>query len=244
MPITSIDADELLQTCLACGAEHRIPLNKGLSKSKKEPYALADGDTLEVKIDGEAVSQTIMFSSADFEYIGAAQAAEVVTKIDAALVGGTADEDAGAIRIVSQSSAMETTAVEITGGTARRKLGFDGRRRGPLVLGVSKGDGPFKQTAVDTIDLPHCPDCGAKECLVRTWDQTPPGFENTFHGIHRRAVNALAQHLKATGYSDADAKAIHDDEPEPPPDIEPDFPLSGLTLPKPPTLAPGDPVEP
>ncbi len=243
MPLTALDADELQQACLACGAEHTIPLSTGLSKSKKEPYVLSDGDTLLVKIDDETEAQTITFADGDFQDIGSAKAAEIVAKIDAALVGGSASVDANAVRIVSLSSAMGTTSVEISGGTAYRKLGFDGRKRGPLVLGVSKGEGSFKQTAVDTIDLPHCPDCGAKECLVRTWDETPPGLENTFHGRHRRAVNALAQHLRATGFSDPDAQTIHDGELGPPPDIEPGFPVHGLTLPWPPmnTPDPGDP---
>ena len=238
MPITLADENELIQTCLNCGAGHRIPLKQGYSKSKKEPYALVDGDTLDVKVDDEATPQTITFVLADFADIAAALAAEVVAKVNAVLAGATADVDDGAVRLVSDSGVMGTTSIEVTGGTARDKLGFDGRKSGPLMLGVTKGAGAFKQTAVNTIDLPHCPDCGAKESLVRTWDTTPPGLENSFHGMHRRAVNALAQHLRGQGFSDPDAKPTHDNEPGPPPEVEANFPPGPMNLPKPPPFGP------
>jgi len=246
MPITIADDNEITQTCLNCGAGHRMPIKKGYTKSKKGPYALVDGDTLEVKIDDEATPQVITFLTADFADIGNALASEVATKISAALTGGSADTDDDAIRIMSSSVVMGTSSVEVTGGTAQSKLGFGTHKAGPLMLGVTKGTGANKQTAVDTIDLPHCPYCGAKESLVRTWDAVPPGFENSFHAKHRRAVNALAQHLKGQGFSDPDAKPMHDNEPGPPPEVEANFPPGPMNLPVPPPFGPpqGEPGGP
>lgn len=246
MPITLIDATTLLQTCLNCGAEHTIPLKQGYSKSKKEPFALADGDTLDVKVDDETTPQSITFALADFADVNVALASEVVAKINATLAGAVADVDGGSVRLVSSLQVMGTTSIEVTGGTAMDKLGFDGRKSGPRMLGVTKGAGANKRTAVDTIDLPHCPDCGAKESIVRTWDTVPPGWENTFHGKHRRAVNALAQHLRGQGFSDPDAKPTHDNEPGPPPEVQANFPPGPVTLPKPPPFGPpsGEPGGP
>lgn len=230
MPILEFNSTTIKQECI-CGGIHVIPLKQGCSKSKKEPYALADGDTLEVKVDGQASPQVITFAAADFASIEAALASEVIAKMNTVLTGASADVDGGAVSISSASTAPGTTAVEVVGGTARDKLGFDGRRYGARLLGVTKGSGAQKQTAVDTIDLPHCPDCGAKECLVRTWDSVPAEFADTPHGKHRKSVNALAQHLKSQGNSDPDAKAKHDAETAGPPDIDPGLPPGPVTVP-------------
>lgn len=242
MPILEADTTTIKQECLTCGGIHTIPVGRGYSKSKKEPYALADGDTLEVKVDGAGAPQIVTLAAADFGNIAAALASEVAAKLNAVIAGAVADDDGGAIRIVSASTVAGTTAIEVTGGTARSKLGFDGRRYGARMLGVTKGQGAFKRTAADTIDLPHCPDCGSKECLVRTWDTAPPEVADKLHARHRRVVNALAEHLKGTGQSDPDAKQTHDAETLAPNDIDPDFTTRRMTLPsarRPPRTEPG-----
>lgn len=236
MPITHIDSDELHQTCLNCGAEHRIPLKRAVCKSKRGPYALTDGDTLEVVVDDGATPQTITFSASDFADIDSALATDVAAAIQARLEGASADVDADGVRLASRTEGADKSVVRVVGGTARSKLGFDDRAHGPLVLGVTNGTGAQKRTAVDTIDLPHCSECGAKESLVRTWDTAPPELANSFHCMHRRAVNALAEYLKEEGYSDADAKLMHAREPGPPPDRDARFPMGSLSLPKPPSL--------
>jgi hypothetical protein len=241
MPILEADTTTIKQECLTCGGIHTIPLRRGYSKSKKEPYALADGDVLEVKVDGGA-PQVVTFAAADFGNIAAALASEVAAKLNAVIAGAVADDDGGAIRIVSGSVVAATTAIEVMGGTARSKLGFDGRRYGARMLGVTKGQGAFKRTAADTIDLPHCPDCGSKECLVRTWDTAPLDVADKLHARHRRVVNALAEHLKGLGNSDPDAKQVHDAESRAPGDLDPDFMTRRITLPsarRPPRTEPG-----
>lgn len=231
MPILEADTTMLKQECLTCGGIHTIPLRQGYSKSRKEPYVLADGDTLEVKVDGAVAPQVVTFRAADFVSIGAALASEVAAKINATIAGAAADVDGAAVRILSASTAPEATSIEVTGGTARGKLGFDGRRYGARMLGVTKGQGAFKRTAADTIDLPHCPDCGSKECIVRTWDTAPPEVADKLTARHRRVVNALAEHLKGLGNSDPDAKQTHDAETRAPSDIDPDFTTRRITLP-------------
>jgi predicted nucleic acid-binding Zn ribbon protein len=231
MPILEADTTMLKQECLTCGGVHTIPLRQGYSKSKKEPYVLADGDTLDVKVDGAMAPQVITFASADFANVAAALASEVAAKVNAAIAGASADVDGGAVRILSAATVPGATAIEVTGGTAREKLGFDGRRYGARVLGVSKGQGAFKRTAVDTIDLPHCPECGSKECLVRTWDTAPLEVADKLHAKHRRVVNALGEHLKSLGHSNPDAKQAHDAEKARPPDFDPDFAVKRIALP-------------
>jgi predicted nucleic acid-binding Zn ribbon protein len=230
MPILEADTTMLKQECLTCGGIHTIPLRQGYSKARKEPYALADGDTLEVKVDGGA-PQLVTFRAADFGDTAAAVASEVAAKLNTRLAGAAGDVEGGAIRIVSASTAALTTAVEVTGGTAREKLGFDGRRYGARLLGVTKGQGSFKRTASDTIDLPHCPDCGSKECLVRTWDTAPVEVGNMLTARHRRVVNAVAEHLKDLGHSDPDSREAHRAEKRGPPDLDSDFAARRLTLP-------------
>lgn len=231
MPILEADTTMLKQECLTCGGVHTIPLRQGYSKSRKEPHGLADGDTLEVKVDGAAAPQIVTFAAGDFANLAAALASEVAAKIGAAIAGATADVDGGAVRIVSGSTVPGTTAIEITGGTARDKLGFDGRRNGARILGVTKGQGAFKRTAADTIDLPHCPECGSKECLVRTWDTAPIEVADKLHAMHRRVVNALAEHLKGLGHSDPDARQTHEAEKTRPPDFDLDFAVKRVALP-------------
>jgi hypothetical protein len=230
MPIREADSTMLKQECLTCGGLHTIPLRQGYSKSRKEPYALSDGDTLEVKVNGGA-PQLVTFAAADFADIAAARASEVVAKLNTVLAGAAADVDGGAIRIVSASTGALGTAIELSAGTGREKLGFDGRRYGARLLGVTKGQGAFKRTATDTIDLPHCPDCGSKECLVRTWDAAPVEVGNMLTARHRRVVNALAEHLKDLGHSDPDSREAHRAEKRRPPDVDSDFAERRLTLP-------------
>jgi hypothetical protein len=96
---------------------------------------------------------------------------------------------------------------------------------------VTKGRGDFQRTAVDTIDLPHCPECGAKECLVRTWDRAPAELADSFFAQHRRVVNALAQHLLVEGFAVPDALAMHAVALAVPPDIDHRFPAEPIVLP-------------
>lgn len=80
---------------------------------------------------------------------------------------------------------------------AERALPLDG-----LLLGVDEG-----AMAVNCILLPVCP-CGAREYLIRTWEETAPIRPGVL-ALHRAAINALAQYLKSKGQSHPSQQAAH-----------------------------------
>lgn len=235
MPIREASTRSLTQVCAACGAVHTIPLRHGAAKARRGPYPLTPADTLEVQVGQGAEVQVVQFAAAPFATRDAAPAEDVAAWLARGLAGANADVDGGAVRLVSESTDPAAGTIQVTGGSARAALGFDGRAYGPLRLGVTKGTGAQKRTAPDTIDLPHCPDCGAKECLVRTWDVMPASAAATFVAQHRRVVNSLAAFLKVEGYSDPDAKHLHDAESSRPLDILADFSTQAVQL-----VVPGD----
>jgi hypothetical protein len=91
--------------------------------SNAEPFALVNGQTLTVKVDGGGV-QTATFNTADFVAIGAALAAEVAVVINTDITGVTAHDAGGYVRIESDESDGELSIIEVTGGTANAVLGF------------------------------------------------------------------------------------------------------------------------
>jgi uncharacterized phage protein gp47/JayE len=87
-----------------------------------ETYALVNGQTLTVRVDGQSAAQTVTFNTGDFVDINNATAAEVAAVISTDLTtpsatGGTAG---GAPTITSDSGG----SVRVTGGTANTALGF------------------------------------------------------------------------------------------------------------------------
>ncbi len=82
-----------------------------------ELYALADGQTILIDIDGGG-QQTITFATAQFVSIGAARADEVVAAINSQITGATASvASPGAPQIFSNTTELRSR-VEILGGTA------------------------------------------------------------------------------------------------------------------------------
>jgi hypothetical protein len=94
-----------------------------------------------------------------------------------------------------------------------------------LVLGKARG----LDVDPDLVSLPPCatPGCGAQEVLKRTWDVTPDAYSDSAFVAQRRAVNALAQLLRAMGKSHASCKALHDAEDEEPREGMPAATLQG-----------------
>jgi hypothetical protein len=89
-----------------------------------ETYALTDGFTLTVKIDGGSV-QTITFDTAEFAAIGAATAEEVAAVIAAEITGAQVSVTSGGTKVTITSDTQGTgSSVEVTGGTANAALGF------------------------------------------------------------------------------------------------------------------------
>jgi hypothetical protein len=229
MPIQRIDSTTIEQLCAGCGAMHAIPIKQASIKARRGPYGLSPGDTLVLEIDGKP--ETITFTAREIAAESMTLATVAATTAAAQLATATVDADRDALRIISRSTEFGASSIRVTGGTAKDKLGLDDREHRPITLGVTKGSGAAQRTAADTIDLPHCPECGAKECLVRTWDESPADLADSFFAQHRRAVNALAQHLLVEGFAVPEALAMHAAANAAPPDIDLRFPAEPLVLP-------------
>lgn len=90
--------------------------------SAAETYALANGQTLLVAIDG-GVIQTITFLTAEFVAIGAATALEVAAVINAKIVGASANGSTGSVVLTSDSRGTGS-GVDVSGGTGNGALVF------------------------------------------------------------------------------------------------------------------------
>ena len=229
MPIQRVDSTTIEQICAGCGAVHTIPIKQASIKARRGPYGLSPGDTLELEIDGKL--ETITFTARKIAAEAMTLATAAATATAAQLATASVDADRDAMRIISRSAGLGASSIRVTGGTAKDKLGLDGREHRPISLGVAKGSGDAQRTALDTIDLPHCPECGAKECLVRTWDRAPDEPADSFFAQHRRAVNALAQHLLVEGFAVPAALSMHAAARATPPDIDDRFPTEPIVLP-------------
>jgi hypothetical protein len=229
MPIQRVDSTTIEQICAGCGAVHAIPIKQASIKARRGPYGLSPGDTLGLEIDGKP--ETITFTARELAAEGMTLATAAAEVAATRLATASVDADRDALRIISRSAGLGVSSIWVTGGTAKDKLGLDGREHRPIRIGVTKGSDDAQRTAPDTIDLPHCPECGAKECLVRTWDRAPDELANSFFAQHRRAVNALAQHLLVEGFAAPEALAMQTAANAPPPDIDHRFPAEPIVLP-------------
>jgi uncharacterized phage protein gp47/JayE len=93
-----------------------------VTSGSTETFALSDGQTLTVKVDGQSAEQTVTFNTGDFVDINNALAAEVALVIttDLASPAATGADAAGAVTITSDSGGT----IEVTGGTANAVLNF------------------------------------------------------------------------------------------------------------------------
>ncbi len=85
-----------------------------------ETYALVNGETLTVKVDGGA-AQTATFNTGDFVSIAAATAAEVATVITTDITGATASADTSntpSIIKIQSDTVGDGSSIEVTGGSA------------------------------------------------------------------------------------------------------------------------------
>lgn len=88
-----------------------------------QTYALVDGQTLTVKVDGQSSEQTVTFNTGDFVDITHATATEVANVISADLTSPSAT---GAVAMAAKVGITSDSAgtIEVTGGTANAALGF------------------------------------------------------------------------------------------------------------------------
>ncbi|MEW6073607.1 MAG: flagellar hook-associated protein FlgK [Planctomycetota bacterium] len=94
------------------------------------PYALADGDTLQIVADpgGAAVPVTITFASGDFAEISEATAEEIAAAINAdagAQANGIAATTMGGALYLQTAGTGATAEFQLAGGTAAGALGWD-----------------------------------------------------------------------------------------------------------------------
>lgn len=229
MPIKSLTDSHFVQVCAVCSAEHTIAFDRAGQKTKKGPFALKIGDTLEVKVDA-ALPVTVTFAEGDFPDFSAVTPDQLAKKLAAAVAGIAAREDGGGSLIESATTGA-ASRVEVTGGSARAALGFPTDGRGDVgvtrpVLGVAAGP----QMDPNVVALRRCGNCGANECLIRSFDAAPAKLDGSHFAEHRKAVNTLAQHFKAQGFLHPALAAIHETETRVPVDIHPALTAAPITL--------------
>jgi hypothetical protein len=236
MPIKSMTTTpppgHLVHSCAACGAEHRISLDRAGRKSRTGPFVLEVGSTLVVRVD-DAPPTTVTFDVGDAVDFARVTAGELVTKLNATVAGVQVMDDAGGV-LLESASIGEGSRLDILAGTACAALGFipseggDSHTRRP-VLGVSLGPAGARDPSV--IALRRCSDCGATEYLVRSFEASPQAVEGTYFAAHRKAVNSLAQHCLARGWSHPDVAEHHAAETKVPHDLDAAFPHRPCHLP-------------
>ncbi len=199
MPITTVDLRQppgfLVQVCAGCGLEHTIELDRGAAETKKAPFAISDGATLELSVDGKPYS--VAFSKGDAADLAATTAVELVAKLAAIAGANTTAASSGTVVIASKTTGA-SSRVEITGGTARKGCGFSPDLADPCpgrpILGVKA-----KNDHVDLICLRRC-GCGTQEIISRAWDVAPAALAGSAFYEHRKAVNSIAEHFKSQGW--------------------------------------------
>ena len=98
-------------------------LRAELAGTRAEPFSLTSGDTLTVAVDGDTPRE-VLFSTNQFQNIGAATAAEVAAAVNL-VVPGAAEVAAGRLRLVSlQPGEASLVSLDINRSTAAPKLGF------------------------------------------------------------------------------------------------------------------------
>lgn len=239
MPLKQIDLTTapgfVIQACANCPAEHRIRLDRGGVDTKRGPFNIPQGSTLELKVDGEPTPQTITFAPGDFPDFTAVTVQQVIDKLNASLVGATATPNLSGLGVsIESNSTGPNSRIDITGGSARAAFKFpiDGPPdpgSGRPHLGRELVPG---MRNLDIVVLRRCP-CGGTEFLVRTWDVCDARYAGSHFYEHRRAVNALAAYFKSQGWIDPACSADFAAETGSPPDVTPGLPETIINVPPP-----------
>jgi len=239
MPIKQIDLTTapgfVIQACANCPAEHRVRLDRGGVDTKRAPFSIPEGATLDVKVDDEATPQIVTFAPGDFPDFAAVTVQQAIDKLNASLVGATAIPNLSGLGVsIESDSTGPTSRVEITGGTARGAFKFPtsgppdpGSGRPHLGRELVPG-----MRNLDIVVLRRCP-CGGSEFLVRTWDVCDPKYVGSHFYEHRRAVNALAIYFKSQGWIDPACAADFSAETAMPPDATLGLPETVINVPPP-----------
>jgi hypothetical protein len=238
MPIKQIDLTTppgfLMQACAACGMERRIALDRGAADTKPGPFNVPVDSTLDVKVDGQATSQTVTFGSGSFPDFAAVTAEQLRDKLNASLTGATAVINLGGTGVTIESDDTGSMSmIEIPGGSARAALGFPASGEDPCPCRPRLGREVLPGLLnLNIVCFRRCP-CGANEMVVRTWDVCDVKYAGSHFYEHRRAVNALAMHFKTQGWLEASCAAEINAETTSPPDIAPGLPTTVINVPPP-----------
>ncbi len=208
MPIKTVDLSQkpgfLVQFCRTCALEHMIRFDRAAVETKPEPFALSEGGTLALSLDG-AAAMTITVTKADAKSLAAMTAVELKAKLNT-ISGVLASVTPAGTLLIESASTGPNSAVQFTGGSSLAALGRDWGRTDPCpgrpVLGVSDG----RRANKDSIALRRC-GCGTFDILNRTWDVAPAELAGSFFYEHRKAVNSLGEYFKAQGWVHPDLAA-------------------------------------
>lgn len=134
-------------------AKSLAPTAAVVTSGNAETYALTDGWTLDVAVDGGGVL-TATFNTADFGNIALATAAEVAAVITTDIAGATA-ADVGGFVVITSSTTGASSNLTVSGGTANAALGFDTAQVDGTTSWVEIGSGvyevEFTATELDTL---------------------------------------------------------------------------------------------
>lgn len=163
-----------------------------LQNGADETFALADHQTLTVKIDRGPV-QTVEFLAGEFANIALATAEEVAAVIAAKLSGASVTVTAGGLRVTITSDCKGTDSyIEVTGGTANAALLF------PIVETATTASNVEDVTAVTAAEL--------KTILELAWNNSA-GITVSSSGGYLRIETNLAG---SSGYLQVDASSTLD----------------------------------
>src|SRR4051812_37104344 len=107
MPIERLMPTRIVQSCAECGANHSISLRRGAQKTKAGPFALEEGATLELSIDGAGPFR-VTFRGSDVRQLASVTADELAAVLTAATPALEASEDFGGCLIESRSEASQS----------------------------------------------------------------------------------------------------------------------------------------
>jgi phage tail sheath protein FI len=116
-------------------APHDFKVQAATTSSNTETFALTDGWTLTISVDGEP-AQTATFNTADFGNIALATAQEIADVINTDVNDVLATDVAGAVVITNTRTVVGGRSINVTGGTAAATIGFTPG----AVLGYGSGD--------------------------------------------------------------------------------------------------------
>ena len=134
-------------------AKSLAPTAAAITSGNAETYALTDGFTLDVAVDGGGVL-TATFNTADFGNIALATAAEVAAVITTDITGATAADVGGSV-VITSSTTGSSSNLTVSGGTANTALGFSTTQVNGVTSWVEVGSGvyevEFSATDLDTL---------------------------------------------------------------------------------------------